>query len=64
MLTLIQAQDRYIRRVLQCHPGHLRRVTASARKQLREWAEARDMDAAQIVKDAADMAKLENDADD
>lgn len=63
-MSLIQAQERYIERVNNCHPGHLRRVTRAAHKELRKWAERRGMDAAQIVKDAADMAKLEHNSDD
>lgn len=64
MLNLIQAQERYIDRVNACHEGHFRRVRASARKQLRKWAESRSMAADQIIKDADDMATLERNSDD
>jgi hypothetical protein len=37
-MTLIQAQDRFIKRVLNCHPGHSNRVRRAAWAQLFEWA--------------------------
>jgi len=58
-MTLIQAQQKYIDRVTQCHPGHKRRVGQAARAELYQWAEARGMDAEAICKDARDVANLE-----
>lgn len=64
MMTLIQAQQRYIDRVNSCHPGHARRVARSAWAQLFKWAEAHGMAAAIICRDAADVAALERNSDD
>jgi hypothetical protein len=58
-MTLIQAQQRYINRVLKAHPGHVRRVIRAAWKELYTWAAARGMDAAAVCTDAHDMCKLE-----
>lgn len=63
-MTLIQAQERYIKRVLTCHAGHLRRVKRSAWCQLSQWAAKRGFNAAVICKDADDMARLERSCDD
>ncbi|MAF04719.1 MULTISPECIES: hypothetical protein [Herbaspirillum] len=63
-LTLIEAQTRYIDRVLAAHPGHVRRVTRSAWSQLFKWAEARSYVGSVICRDADDMLKLEQMADD
>jgi len=62
-MTLIQAQQNYIDRVIRCHPGHQRRVSRAAWSELYQWAEARGMDAAAICKDAKDMATLEMECD-
>lgn len=58
-MTLIQAQDRFIERVVSCHPGHRRRVRKAAWNELYAWAEARGYDARAVCRDAADMAALE-----
>lgn len=65
-MTLIEAQDRYIKRVTSCHPGHANRVRKSAWTQLFRWAVGRgfSLEAAKaICKDAKDMAALEARAD-
>jgi hypothetical protein len=62
-LTLIEAQQRYIQRVNGCHPGHLRRVTNSAWKELATWAKAHEHDPAMVCRDADDMAKLERNSE-
>jgi len=63
-MTLIQAQQRYIERVNACHPGHFRRVSNAAWRQLRKWADARGLDGAKVCRDADDMATLERNSDD
>ena len=62
-MNMIQAQDRYISRVLSCHPGHARRVARAAWLELFKWAAARGMDARAVCQDAKDMAALERIAD-
>lgn len=62
-MTLIQAQQQYIDRVTNCHPGHQRRVARAAWSALYKWAESRGMDAKAICQDAKDVAKLEQEAD-
>lgn len=63
-MTLIQAQQRYIDRVLRAHPSHQRRVARAARAELAAWARAHGMDADVVCRDAKDMAALEMMADD
>lgn len=58
-LTLIQAQERFISRVLRAHPGHQKRVRRAAWKELYQWAEGRGMNAAAVCSDARDMLNLE-----
>lgn len=66
MITLIQAQERYIERVKNAKAGHVNRVRRAARKQLGEYLEktgASQMTRMQVIKDADDMLKLEENAD-
>lgn len=68
MLTLIQAQERYISRINSCHTGHIRRVRRGARRELRDWliqnGHTDEASISQLIKDAQDMAELESLADD
>lgn len=65
-MTLIQAQQRLIQRINNCHPGHQARVRRSACRELTAYLERtgtpKDQRAA-IVRDALDMAKLEAGSD-
>lgn len=63
-MTIIQAQDRYIQRVNNCHPGHRRRVRRSAWSELFSWATKRGYDSVSICKDADDVAKIERNSED
>lgn len=66
-LTLIEAQQRLIDRVNQCHSGHRRRVTRGAARELRRFLASVGFPAHQhdaIVRDALDVAKLEETAGD
>lgn len=63
-LTLIQAQDRYIQRVMTCKNGHIRRVRRSAWRELATWAKTHGYESKIICKDADDMLKLEQTAED
>lgn len=58
-LTMIQAQERYIRRLREAHPGHLMRVKRAARYELYMWAVKRGYDAELVCRDAHDMFVLE-----
>ena len=62
-LTLVQAQDRFIERVLACHTGHVRRVRRAAWHKLAEWARKHGYDATVVCRDADDVLKLEQAAD-
>lgn len=62
-LTLVQAQDRYVERVLSCQTGHVRRVRRGAWRELAEWAREHGYDAQIVCRDADDMLKLEQGAD-
>lgn len=65
-MTLIQAQERFIKRVNDCHPGHYNRVHKAAWKELHRYATrtgASNEIAQQICRDASDIAKLERLAD-
>lgn len=60
-LTLAQAQDRLIKRALEAHQGHQKRVLAAARKQLFAWAIAGGYtqdEAIVVCNDACDMLSL------
>ena len=60
-LTLAQAQDRLIKRVVEAHQGHQKRVLAAARKQLFAWAIAGGYtqdEAIVVCNDACDMLSL------
>lgn len=63
-LTLIQVQQRYIDRLLHCHPGHARRVRRAAGRALCRWAAAHGYDPAVVLRDADDMLTLIARADD
>ena len=63
-LTLVQAQQQYIDRLLQCHPGHVRRVRRAAGRTLWRWASVRGYDPATVLRDAHDMVLLLGRADD
>ena len=58
-LTLVQAQDRYVERVLSCQTGHVRRVRRGAWHELAEWARRHGYDAQIVCRDADDVLKLE-----
>ena len=58
-LTLTQAQDRYVERVLACQTGHARRVRRGAWRELSEWANKHGYDGQIVCRDADDMLKLE-----
>lgn len=58
-LTLVQAQDRYVERVLACRTGHARRVRRSAWRELAAWARNHGYDERTVCLDADDMLKLE-----
>jgi hypothetical protein len=58
-MTLVQAQQRYIDRVKNCHPGHQRRVGKAAWSELFKWAAKHGMDARAVCQDAKDVAELE-----
>lgn len=62
-LTLVQAQDRYICRVLACNTGHARRVRRAAWRELAEWARKHGYDPTIVCLDADDMVKLEQTAE-
>lgn len=62
-LTLVQAQDRYVARVMACQTGHVRRVRRGAWRELAEWAHAHGYDAKIVCRDADDVLKLEQEAD-
>jgi len=64
VVTLVQAQQRYVDRLLHCHPGHARRVRRAARRTLWRWASVRGYDPATVVRDAHDMVVLITRADD
>lgn len=60
-LTLTQAQERLINRVVEAHQGHQKRVLSAARKQLFAWAIAGGYtqdDAIVVCNDACDMLSL------
>lgn len=60
-LTLAQAQDRLIKRVVEAHQGHQKRVLAAARKQLFAWSIAGGYtqdEAIVVCNDACDMLSL------
>lgn len=57
-MTLVQAQQRYIDRLLQCHPGHLRRVRRAAASTLCRWARVRGYDPTTVLRDAHDIFVL------
>ncbi len=61
--TLIQAQQKYIDRVNQCHSGHFQRVSRAAWSELYQWAESKGMNARLVCQDAKDMALLERNSD-
>lgn len=66
-MNLIQAQQRLIQRVNNCHPGHQARVRRSACRELHTYLERNGTPKEQraaIVRDALDMAELEAVADD
>lgn len=66
-MTLIQAQDRYIGRINNCHPGHFRRVKRSAWSQLYRWAIKGGADATLagfICRDADQVATLQRNSED
>lgn len=63
-MTMIQAQQRYIDRVLTCHPGHRNRVRRAATRILCRWASARGYNPAVLLRDAHDMLLLIARADD
>lgn len=63
-MTLVQAQERYIRRVNDCHTGHRRRVSRAAWSELYRWAEKHGMDGPAVCRDAKDMAELERNSTD
>ena len=63
-MTLVEAQQRYIDRVTDCHPGHAARVRRGARRQLHTWAVAHGYDGAVVCRDASDMARLQQASDD
>ena len=58
-MTMIQAQQRYMNRVLTCHPGHRNRVRRAAARELHAWAVARGLDPVAVHRDAKDMVTLE-----
>lgn len=74
--TLIQAQDRFISRVNGCQTGHRNRVYRGAARELRAYLRSIGIHdypntggwphgpQTQVVRDAADMAKLESACDD
>jgi hypothetical protein len=64
VVTLVQAQQRYIDRLLQCHPGHVRRVRRTAGRTLWRWAVARGYTPAVVLRDAHDLFVLITRADD
>lgn len=65
-MTLIQAQDRLIQRVIGSHPGHRRRTIRSACRELRVYLQRigtpQDL-VPRLVRDAVDMANLELQSD-
>lgn len=66
-MTLIQAQERYIARVNNCHPGHRGRVSRSASREFYAWATKKGYaktDISILLNDAIDMAKLQRDSED
>lgn len=61
-MTLIQAQERLITRILRASAGQRARVTRAAYKELRRYLQRTDTPTQQqhaIARDAIDMAKLE-----
>lgn len=62
-LTLVQAQDRYVERVLACQTGHARRVRRGAWRELAAWAREHGYDAQIVCRDADDVLKLEQAAE-
>ena len=58
-ITLIQSQQRYIERIMLCHPGHINRVRRSAAKELKAWAVKHGYDPTVVHRDAKDMLVLE-----
>ncbi len=66
-LTMIQAQDRFIARINNCHPGHYNRVQRSASRQLYQWALDRGYDkgdAFVILDEARQVAQLQRNSED
>lgn len=62
-LTLVQAQDRYISRVMACHSGHARRVRRAAWRELSRWASSHGYDPKVVCRDADDVLALERGAE-
>lgn len=61
-MTLIQAQQRLIERINNCHPGHQARVRRSAIRDFRRYllrTKTPPGQIADVIRDALDMAKLE-----
>lgn len=58
-MNLIQAQQRYIDRVMSANPGHTNRVRSAAARELKAWAIRKGFDPALVHKDAKDMLALE-----
>lgn len=66
-MTLIQAQERYIERIRNAHPGHVNRVRRSARKQLGAYLEKQgtpQIQRLQLIRDSEEMLSLELNAED
>ena len=66
-MNLIQAQERYIARVNNCHPGHRSRVSRSASRGFYAWATKKGYaktDISILLNDAIDTAKLQRDYED
>lgn len=59
ILTLTQAQQRYIDRVKVLRPGCGKSTAVSARLELCRWAKRHGYDAGVVLNDARDMVTLE-----
>lgn len=58
-MTLVQAQQKYIARVVNANPHFAKRTRNAAWAELWKYAESKGMDAKAVCKDAKDMAALE-----
>lgn len=58
-MSLIQAQQKYIDRVVNANPNFIKRTRKAAWAELYRWAESKGLDAKAVCNDAKDVANLE-----